>query len=81
MLIAHMTNKLNQITRKTPIDALNLSTRPYNALRRHSIQTIGELTQLSYSDLSAMRTIGMRARLEISETLMKHGLKLKEGRS
>ena len=47
------------------LDALNLSTRSYNALKRGGIDSIGELVRLSQSDLARMQGIGAKSHGEI----------------
>lgn len=61
-----------------PVETLGLSPRPYNALRRNNIHTIGDLTRLDQQELSDIRNIGIASLGEVLHALYIHGLKLKE---
>jgi len=58
-----------QKVRGIPIEALGLSIRVYNALRRAGIATIEQLAQLQDEDILAIRNIGSLAFQEIREKL------------
>lgn len=60
------------------ISALNLTKRTILTLVRANINTIGELTALTDSDLLRVRGIGKAGYREIVEQLQKAGLTLKE---
>ena len=47
------------------IDDLDLSVRAYNCLKRASINTVGDLMDLSDEDLSEIRNLGRKAREEV----------------
>ena len=53
------------------IDSLGLSVRSYNCLKRKGINTISELTKLSFRDLFRIRNLGRRSAEEIIEKLDK----------
>lgn len=48
-----------------PIEALDLSKRSYNALKRSQIKTLGELSRLSEADLYRIRNLGVTSIREI----------------
>ena len=53
----------------TPIEDLQLSTRAYNCLKKAGIDTVGELTELTETDLRNVRNLGAKSLDEINETL------------
>jgi DNA-directed RNA polymerase subunit alpha len=57
----------------TPIDALDLSTRTYNALKRSDIATVGQLLELDATGLNAVRNMGQKSVDEILTQLRSHG--------
>lgn len=56
-------------TTATPLTALGLSTRPYNALRRAGIHCVETLAQLSEAEIRAIRNVGDRSTAEIVRKL------------
>lgn len=54
---------------RTPLAELGLSRRPFNALMRGGVKTIGTLTRLSSDEVLAMRNISPRALAEINARL------------
>lgn len=52
-----------------PIEALQLSTRSYNCMRRAGIDTIRKLTELSEERLSQFKNIGRKSVVEIIEKM------------
>lgn len=54
------------------IENLDLSVRAYNALKRSGINTLEDLSNLSYNDLMGMRNVGARTIHEIMEILGSH---------
>ena len=56
-------------TESTPIEKLNLSTRPYNCLKRVSINTVEELVQYTEEDLQHVRNLSMTSLAEIKDKL------------
>ena len=63
----YLTSKLSE----TPIEALDLSVRSYNSLKRAGYATIGELAEAiaSGTDISQIRNCGAKSRREIMEKL------------
>jgi DNA-directed RNA polymerase subunit alpha len=57
----------------TPIDALDLTTRTYNALKRSDILTVGQLLELDAQQLIAVRNMGQKSVEEILTQLRSHG--------
>ena len=57
----------------TPIDALDLTTRTYNALKRSDIATVGQLLELDAQQLIAVRNMGQKSVEEILTQLRSHG--------
>ena len=63
----------------TPLEKLPLSARPYNALKRAGINTLGEVTALSPEDIKNIRFFGLNCYKEICGMLTGYGLSLKQG--
>ena len=61
-----------------PLIETEISTRAFNALRRSGINTLGQLTQLTESDLKKVRNLGPKCCEEIKELLEKYNLQLLE---
>ena len=61
-----------------PLTETEISTRTFNALRRSGINTLGQLTQLTESDLKKVRNLGPKCCEEIKELLGKYNLQLLE---
>lgn len=59
------------------IDDLELSQRPANALRRAGVLTIGQLCDLTESQLRSIRSMGDKSVREVMESLAKYGYTLK----
>ena len=55
--------------KSTPIDALNLSTRSYNCLRRNGVCTIGELVALSEEEIFSMKNLGKKSAEEVFQKI------------
>ncbi|MBM3136145.1 MAG: hypothetical protein FJZ89_12870, partial [Chloroflexi bacterium] len=53
----------------TPADVLGLSIRPYNALRRSGITTIGQLAEMSDEEVRGVQNIGPKSLTEIKDKL------------
>ncbi len=53
----------------TPLDVLGLSARPYNALMRAGITTIGQLAAMSHAQIREVRNVGEKAFAEIESRL------------
>ncbi len=60
-----------------PIEALDLSERPRNCLRRAQIQTVGELVQRSEDDLLNITNFGQKSLEEVTAKLDELGLSLR----
>jgi DNA-directed RNA polymerase subunit alpha len=61
-----------------PIEALNLSVRSYNCLKREGVHTIGELLTRSEADLMDIRNFGQKSIDEVKDALGGLGLNLKD---
>jgi len=61
-----------------PIEALNLSVRSYNCLKREGVHTIGELLTRSEADLMDIRNFGQKSIDEVKDALTGLGLNLKD---
>jgi len=53
----------------TPLDVLGLSLRPYNALMRQGITTIGDLASMSLEQILMVRNVGRKSLAEIKSKL------------
>lgn len=60
-----------------PIEQLDLSVRSYNCLKRHGVNTIGQLTECSENDLLNIRNFGAKSIEEVKDKLQHMGLGLK----
>jgi DNA-directed RNA polymerase subunit alpha len=60
------------------IEELEIGVRAYNCLKRAGVQTIGDLTTKSYSELTAIPNFGERSIEEVVEALNQLGLSLRE---
>jgi len=61
----------------TPIEELDLSVRSYNCLKRQGVNTIGQLTECSETDLLNIRNFGAKSIEEVKDKLQHMGLGLK----
>jgi DNA-directed RNA polymerase subunit alpha len=61
-----------------PIEALNLSVRSYNCLKREGVHSIGELLTRSEADLMDIRNFGQKSIDEVKDSLAGLGLNLKD---
>ncbi len=62
-----------------PIEALDLSERPRNCLRRAQIKTVGELVQRTGDDLLNITNFGQKSLEEVAAKLDELGLSLADG--
>jgi DNA-directed RNA polymerase subunit alpha len=62
----------------TPIEALDLTVRSYNCLKREGIHTVGELIGRSEADLLDIRNFGSKSIDEVKAKLVTLGLALKD---
>jgi DNA-directed RNA polymerase subunit alpha len=60
-----------------PIEELELGVRSYNCLKRVGIETIGDLTSKTETELAAIPNFGRKSIDEVRETLATHGITLK----
>ena len=58
------------------VDSFDLSTRTYNALKKHGIRTVDELKSHHARELLRIPEFGRKALNEVIEQLKKRGLKL-----
>jgi DNA-directed RNA polymerase subunit alpha len=63
-----------------PIEALDLSERPSNCLRRERIQTVGELVERTAEDLLKITNFGQKSLDEVVVKLDELGLSLASSR-
>lgn len=61
-----------------PIEDLSFSVRSYNCLRRQDVQTVGELAQMTESELLDIRNFGTKSINEVKVKLAQVGLKLRD---
>jgi DNA-directed RNA polymerase subunit alpha len=60
------------------IEELEIGVRAYNCLKRAGVQTMGDLTTKSFSELTAIPNFGERSIEEVVEALTQIGLSLRE---
>lgn len=60
-----------------PIEKINLSVRCYNSLKRAGIQTLGDLKNLTYSDLDKIKGLNKKSINEIISNLEMYGFTIK----
>ena len=58
------------------IDEIGFSVRTKNCLRRHGVKTIGELCNMTESEVNKIRNLGFNCLVEIKTKLAEYGLKL-----
>ena len=61
-----------------PVEALDLTVRSYNCLKREGIHTVGELITRSEADLMDIRNFGAKSIDEVKEKLASMGIALKD---
>jgi DNA-directed RNA polymerase subunit alpha len=62
----------------TPIEALDLTVRSFNCLKREGIHTVGELISRSEADLMDIRNFGSKSIEEVKDKLRSLNLQLKD---
>lgn len=62
----------------TPVEALDLTVRSYNCLKREGIHTVGELISRSEADLMDIRNFGAKSIDEVKDKLASMGIALKD---
>ena len=68
-------DKLEDIT----LEELELSVRSYNCLKRAGMNTLRELSEMTFDELCHVRNLGKRSIDEICAVLTKYGIRLKKG--
>lgn len=63
-----------QKAREVPIEELNLATRTINALKKHGIKSLDDLSQMDEDRLLSVRNLGEKSISEIKKLLKKEGL-------
>jgi DNA-directed RNA polymerase subunit alpha len=61
-----------------PVEALDLTVRSYNCLKREGIHTVGELITRSEADLMDIRNFGAKSIDEVKDKLASMGIALKD---
>lgn len=62
-----------------PIEALDLSARTYNCLKRSQITKVGQILQMSEDELLSLRNFGQKSLQELRDKLREHGIVTGEG--
>jgi len=60
----------------SPIEALNLSTRSYNGLRRMKVRMLGDIRSLSAHDMLKARGMGIRSLREVAQAVAPYGIEM-----
>jgi DNA-directed RNA polymerase subunit alpha len=60
----------------TPVEELQLPTRPYNCLKRADVNTIDELCAKTWEDLWGLRGFGVRSLKQVEQSLAAIGRSL-----
>jgi DNA-directed RNA polymerase subunit alpha len=58
------------------IEELGLSSRSLNALYKHNITTLSQLSELSIDEIKSINNLGVKSQTEIIEKLQEHGIEL-----
>jgi DNA-directed RNA polymerase subunit alpha len=64
---------------QTPVEELKLSNRALNCLKRHGIDTVEQLVEMSEDELFDLRGMGIKLVVELRERLAKVGLAVRGG--
>lgn len=59
---------------QTPIDAINLSLRSFNCLKRAGIDTVGDITRRTYNEMFKIKNFGKKSISEVEDKLTEMGL-------
>lgn len=62
----------------TPIDAINLTLRSFNCLKRAGIDTVGDITRRAYSEMFKIKNFGKKSIKEVEDKLAEMGLSFSE---
>lgn len=68
----HVKDKEGEKGKNTPVEALGLSVRTFNCLKRRGINTVEQLEQMSNSDLFGIRNLSLKGIDEIKEVLRRY---------
>jgi DNA-directed RNA polymerase subunit alpha len=63
---------------ETSIDDLDLSVRAYNCLKKANIHTLGDLTEMSESEMEKIRNLGKKSLKEVIDKIKDMGLKFRD---
>lgn len=63
---------------ETPIDAINLSLRSFNCLKRAGIDTVGDITRRTYDEMFKIKNFGKKSIAEVQDKLEEMGLSFAE---
>lgn len=61
------------------LEELDLSMRSYNCLKRAGINSLRELSEMTYDQLCNVRNLGKKSAKDISDMLTRHGLSFRKG--
>ena len=76
-MIRSLNFKEGDLILETPLEALGLSTRSYNSLKRMHIITLGDIAKLYLFQLKAVRNLGGKQYEEVVNTVRKYGVSFK----
>ncbi len=68
----HVKDKEGEKGKNTPVEALGLSVRTFNCLKRRGINTVEQLEKMSNSDLFGIRNLSLKGIDEIKEVLRRY---------
>ncbi|MCQ2521932.1 MAG: DNA-directed RNA polymerase subunit alpha [Lachnospiraceae bacterium] len=74
---AQLSEKASEVSANVRIEELDLSQRPYNALKRTGIDMVSQLTEMTAADVKKIRNLGASSYDEIVAKLVEHGFSLK----
>ena len=66
------------LTAEDKIEKIDFTVRAFNCLRRRGIDTIGDLTELTYDELITTRNLGIRNTVEVIVTMYDIGFRFKD---
>lgn len=72
--VEEVSDTKNQKAREVPIEELNLATRTINALKKHGVKSLDDLSQMDEDRLLSVRNLGEKSISEIKKLLKKEGL-------
>ncbi len=71
--------EIEEATPQTPVEELKLSNRALNCLKRHGIDTVEQLVEISEDELFDLRGMGIKLVVELGERLAEVGLAVRGG--